>query len=623
MLKGRLLSARYPRHRVRGQVRIGFAFLCIVAAAGGFAAVSAVRMTASPSPTGGGPVTPTHHIATAQAGRAWTLGTATATAPREVPVTHPAPALQVARTNLPDSSCNVCEPSMAVDSTGAIYITGPTGIGHNPTKSSSPLWRSTDGGSSFQGPISTETASTPATGVGGGDSDIVVDGQDNLYLTTLWLGNTSVSTSSDGGNTWVEQPIGHATPVDDRPWFAYDAINDAIYMAWDGGDGIHVGKAALRTATSGTAAAPASTLVFAQDVIAVPEVALVGTPAGGVARECVCAPGTLAVDSNGGVHLAFSSQNGVGIATSTDGGVTWNNAYVPGSATGTASDLSNDFQWLRSDTEGNLYVTWTQSISGGQRVLMSWLHRGATDWQKPVVVSTTKDGVFGTLAVVSPGVVDLAYYGTNDTGGDAASAPAGTSWDVHLVQAQDLFTAPTFIDDVAMGAVHTGSIDTNGISGTSDRSLGDFFSLMVDGHGMAAIVTATGNSTSGTSLIYIRQTAPLSHQAVPPSAPSAAAGSPLATAGGPPGNSAPVAPAAPLQPAQQQQQAGGGSAGDSVSMPTAAQPATTPSAIAVAVNPTAAIPMGQRPSLPLWAPLLVLIGALAGGGVILNRMSRR
>jgi hypothetical protein len=611
------MRGRDVRQGIRGQVRIAFVFLCTVVAAGCFAAISAVRMTSAPAPTAGAVRVPEHAIATPPPGQTWTLQHAAG--PTAAPVTRPAPALRVATTKLPGSSIAAFEPSMTTDSKGVIYVTAPSSIGHSPTVSNSPLWKSTDGGASFQGPISTESAGQTASGIGGGDSDIVVDGQDNLYLTSLWLGNTSMSMSTDGGNTWVEAPVGHPSPVDDRPWFAYDPVNDALYMTWDGGDGIHVGKAALRTVASGTAAAPASTLVFAQDVVAVPEVGYTGTPAGSVARECVCPPGTMAVDSSGGVHVAFSSQNGVGIATSTDGGLTWNSTYVPGTATGKAPDLGNDFQWLRADGAGNLYIVWTQNVGGGQQVFMSWLQRGATDWQRPTRISTTKDGLFGTLAVVSPGAVDLAYYGTNDTGGDANSAASGTTWDVHLVQAQDLFTAPTFVDNVALSAVHTGSIDTNGLSGAADRSLGDFFSLIIDPHGMAGIVTATGNASSGTTLTYIRQTAPLTLQSAAPS-PANSAGGPATTSGGSTSTSGGSITAA--QPAQVPQH-GGAAQATGVSSQTAVSLTATSAPVPIAVDPTASIPLGQQPSLPLWAPLLILIVAVGGAGLLLQRLSRR
>ena len=62
---------------------------------------------------------------------------------------------------------------------------------------------------------------------------------------------------------------------------------------------------------------------------------------------------------------------------------------------------------------------------------------------------------------------------------------------------------------VAMPDMHHGVINTGGITGNGDRSLGDFFSLVVDGSGMAGIVSVdNGGGRSGVA--FVRQTAPLS-----------------------------------------------------------------------------------------------------------------
>src|SRR5437879_12885640 len=58
----------------------------------------------------------------------------------------------------------------------------------------------------------------------GGDTDLAVASQPNLnglynvYVASLALTNVYVSTSSDGGNTWLLNPTGASVPGDDTPW---------------------------------------------------------------------------------------------------------------------------------------------------------------------------------------------------------------------------------------------------------------------------------------------------------------------------------------------------------------------------------------------------------------------
>jgi hypothetical protein len=43
---------------------------------------------------------------------------------------------------------------------------------------------------------------------GGGDSDISLDpNSGKIYMTDLWLGSATVSTSSDKGQTWTANPF--------------------------------------------------------------------------------------------------------------------------------------------------------------------------------------------------------------------------------------------------------------------------------------------------------------------------------------------------------------------------------------------------------------------------------
>jgi hypothetical protein len=393
-----------------------------------------------------------------------------------------------------------------------------------------------------------------------------------------------------------------------------------MYMAWDGGDGIHVAKASLRAVTTGTSAAPPSSLVFVQDIIAVPEVIVGGTPAGAAARECVCPPGGFTVDPAGNLYVAYSSQNGVGIATSTDQGLTWTISYVPGTLpTGGASQLDYIFQPIKADQQGNVYVVFsTTAVNQRQQVFVSYQQRGTTSWSRPLQVSATADSVLGTLAVVAPGIVDIAYYGTDGFAGDPNGAPDSTEWSVYLAQVSDLFGTPVVLTANAYPSVHSGIIRTGGVTGSGDRSLGDFFSLVVDANKMAGIVTAAGTAASGTHLVFIHQTAetlapkPVTLY-VPPPPPAALAAPASATAAAGPANPAAASPG---------NNAGAGTASTARGPDTAPAGATVPRI----EEPRALAHANDAGGAPLTNPLLALaalVAVTAAAGLLLHQLNRR
>ncbi|TMI45032.1 hypothetical protein E6H19_05705, partial [Candidatus Bathyarchaeota archaeon] len=95
-------------------------------------------------------------------------------------------------------------------------------------------WRSTDNGNHFTTLPLPDSVSTGSNGFSpaGGDTDIAVapvrnnNGFYNIYVASLAtappLANVYVSTSHDGGASWVLNPTGATIPVDDREWIAAD-----------------------------------------------------------------------------------------------------------------------------------------------------------------------------------------------------------------------------------------------------------------------------------------------------------------------------------------------------------------------------------------------------------------
>ena len=418
------------------------------------------------------------------------------------------------------NSANGGEPSLIIDSTGRLYATFPQGLG-NVTGSGSPVWTSTDRGATWSQP--TNPSEDP---VAGGDTDLALDSKGDLYQVDLWLGNSAVSLSTDHGQTWTSNEWGHLTPVDDRPWLAYDKSSDTMYMAWDGADAIHVARTASAVALSQN---PQAGLLFPQDVPAVPECLLGGNNPCDTSpiRQCVCPPGGIAVDqSSGQVYVSYSRQNGgtlgggTGVSTSTDGGLTWTHSSVPNSGgSGSAFDTQFNFSPIAVDSHGVVYVAWGEGVGtpdanrnypGGVVIKYSYSADHGQTWSAPVKVSTTTTSVFPSLDVVSPGVVDIAYYGTSSGITHNADPNIATGpWNVYLTKVTGANTAtPTLAGATAVLGIHSGCIQSGGAANCSDRSLLDFFQLRVDSAGLANIIYAQGDATAGTNLFFVREQPP-------------------------------------------------------------------------------------------------------------------
>src|SRR5207244_6310018 len=132
---------------------------------------------------------------------------------------------------------------------------------------------------------------------------------------------------------------------------------------------------------------------------------------------------------------------------------------IPGTgSSGSAFDTEWNFQPVKVDALGNVYVTWgevTKNASVQIRFAVS-KDRGQT-WSKPVTVSNTASNVFPTIDLVGPGQVDIAYYGTTSAGDP--NAVTGT-WNVYLAKSTNaLAGTPSFTPQLVVPGIHTGPIE--------------------------------------------------------------------------------------------------------------------------------------------------------------------
>jgi hypothetical protein len=214
-------------------------------------------------------------------------------------------------------------------------------------------------------------------------------------------------------------------------------------------------------------------------------------------RDCICPPGEADVAPDGSVYLPFSAQNGLRVAESHDQGKTWTQSLVPdtdGNVKNASMTIGYSFPVLRSDRQGNLYLAWGERDANAKtvHVYYSWRAVGETAWHAPVVVSTASPtAVYPALAVVSPGVVDIAYLGAS-----------GASWDLHVAQDHHALVPGSLFSDVVAGrSVITGNLDRT--------TVGDFISVAVDGTRMLDVVySSTDSGGAPLGVHFVKQIAP-------------------------------------------------------------------------------------------------------------------
>ena len=411
---------------------------------------------------------------------------------------------------------NPCgEPSLAVSPVdGTLYVSTPRTIVACCNSEASPVWKSSDDGATWSNPIFPSGAENATTG---GDTELAVDKRGTVYEGELWLGSDSIYISPDQGSTWSWSPASHDVGAD-REWFAYAPGEDALYGFYDGFKGLMVVKAPLST-PAGSAAAqffPIERLVvpecaagLATNCPALPADSVAGTPI----LDGTVSPGRPSVAPDGTVYFPFPYQvagKGIGIASTSDGGTTFQYSYVTGAGKGVLGDTGNDWPVTAVDSAGNLYVAWIEDFGGGDGFAVYYAastDKGAT-WTAPTEVSKgiSNTAVFPNIVAGAPGQVAVSWYGTS-TAGDPNSVP-NASWNVDAAETLDGTAAqPTFSTGTVQQNFHTGDICTNGLGCTgTTRELLDFFDMKVDSSGALLVVYARdGANGSGTQIAFSRQ----------------------------------------------------------------------------------------------------------------------
>ncbi len=380
--------------------------------------------------------------------------------------------------DVPQSS-DVSEPHIGIDSKGRIFLSAPTGLG-----SSSPLFKSEDGGKTW-----TRIAPNP-TRLGGGDTSIAIGPNDEIHLTDLYAGSSTILVSNDNGATWTVSPIASQVPYNDREWNTIDAEGKAYYLG--------------RTFTPGVAAWVSRSddggITWIQQGNpwnhALPGEANQGRQDGPFFTN----------PKTDDIAVVYScSTNSVCLSRSSDNGVTWTPVVA---AKGTGS-ISNIFPAAAADRDGNYYITYAERNSDDTQIWMTSSPDGDS-WATPTQV-THGEGVrlFPWMTAGDKGRISMTWYDTTARGNNNdATAMKDAKWHVYTAFSTNaLSDNPTFRHaQVTPTPIKTGTVSTGGLGGNADRSLGDFFSNTIDpttGHVHYSYIKSLDGTTT---LVHAKQT---------------------------------------------------------------------------------------------------------------------
>src|SRR3954464_9004858 len=281
------------------------------------------------------------------------------------------------------------EPGIDVARDGAVYVNAPTGLLSNLPGSPSDVFRSDDGGATWNLLPTGLKANFP----GGGASDLSLDPQTGAIAETdLWLGSATVSKSTDKGQTWTANPI-QGVVVQDRQWVAQAGGGVVYHLTHQIPSGLVVSKS-----VDGGLTYPISTVG--------------ATPVD--QTGCVCPPGSLIAE--GGSALGLSDQvgfvyststGGVNFARSTNGGLTFTNVAVGPASSGATNGA---FPVVANAGGNHLSVVWMESSGNSSVVKYSQSGDWGATWSAPRVLVSAGTSLYPWVAAQGSKVSVSLYH---------------------------------------------------------------------------------------------------------------------------------------------------------------------------------------------------------------------
>ena len=396
------------------------------------------------------------------------------------------------------------EPGLGVDGSGTFWAASdiePFATHDTRTAdalSGTDVWKSTDGGNTWQWVAAPFNAVAASATLGGEDTDLAVapvknpGGFYNVYVASLWVGSTNVAVSQDGGQTWSLTPV-NGEPGQDRPWLSADGAC-VFYLSYhalapydtvvDKYDACNPADQAIGSAVDPTATplflgniAPGLTNRFGKQVVD-------NSPASPHRHRIYVPMEGCAVPTSNGLPEEGMGCNGdpdifVGYS---DNGITYTDSLVAPVKTGKV------FIWpdtVATDSAGNVYVAWFDD----QHSYVARSSDGGATWSTPVQVNAPPalSSVYPTVAASSPGHVEVAFYGSTRAGDaddatvmGAPNTAGAAPWQLFWTVSGDF--GRTWQQTTVTPVIHTGVLCYNGGGcGTyaGDRNLLDDFGLAI------------------------------------------------------------------------------------------------------------------------------------------------
>lgn len=375
------------------------------------------------------------------------------------------------------------EPGIAVGTDNALYIDAPSGLLSNLPGSPSFIYKSTDQGASWTKLGAGLRANFP----GGGDVNIsIAPDTGTIYGTDLWLGSATVFSSSDGGASWLANPL-QGVVVQDRQWVAAAAGGSVYHATHQIPTGLIVSKS-----TNG--------LVYPYHTVAATPLDQTG---------CICPPGNLIAEGGGGllgtndkVGLIYStSSGGVKFARSANGALTFTNVEV---SPASSADTGQAFPVVANAGGGNLDAVWLEVNGNTSSVHFARSTDWGATWTDRKTLVSAGASVYPWVASEGSKVAISLYH--SDTTGAPSSVPGSAQWFEQYMESTDggaTFSVPQTVDPTV---VKSGPICTEGINCSGGRELLDFQSLALKGGVSFLTWTRSIDNVSNTELRFARQT---------------------------------------------------------------------------------------------------------------------
>lgn len=377
------------------------------------------------------------------------------------------------------------EPGIDVAGDGTIYVNAPTGLLSNLPGSPSAVFRSTDGGASWAKTPDGARSNLP----GGGDSDISLDPNNGkIYMTDLWLGSATISTSSDKGDTWTANPF-EGTAVQDRQWISTPGGDVAYHLTHQ----IPAGLVVSKSIDGG--------LTFPVRTVAATPVDQTG---------CICPSGNLISEAGGGalgtndkVGLVYAtSTGGVNFARSDNGGLSFTQSSV---SPASDADTTQAFPVVANAGGNHLVAVWLENFRNSSRIQFADSTDWGSSWSAPKTLVSAGASVYPWVAASGSHVAVSLYH--TSASGTSESVPESAQWFETYTESSDggaTFSAPQTIDPTP---VKSGPICTEGTGCSGDRELLDFQSVALDNSNLADVAyTRSIDGNSNTELRFAHET---------------------------------------------------------------------------------------------------------------------